>query len=550
MSDTVVGVAGAAPVVVAPVRTPVFSTIDPTRPAGTVGLMSRIARDRVCVGATIAVLLLGASIWLFGRAAAGLTLGFGPNGGIVVVDVEPGTLGWAAGARPGMSVMSVDRSIPSSLDVPIDGKHIELAYLDGGAAVAVPEDSSMHGMAPALLMLGAIQAAFAWFLRSRGTASRGAWAELMLAFVTPMALVPASAFGSSVVLALAAVAWPLGVLPLALFLAEQAVAAGGDPRTRRLVLIAIALALGLTPLFYLLPGPAGQVVVIREALVAFALLAPVAIAASAGLRKAGAWIGSAAAGGGAARLAGAALAPLAVRMLTLVPAEGVTALVAVLAVGAVAFLIRFGMLPLVRAASTAVRQRDQVSSAAEGERRRLAADLHDGPLQALTMLAYRLEVAGDAQNAQLARDVTTELRSITASLRLPVVDDLGTGPALEWLTERVGHLAGTSIKLEHRQDGRPPREVEHAIFRVAQEALANAARHGRPPIHVRYEADAGHASLIVQDAGDGALVQARDGQGLGIVGMRERAHAIGADIELAQSGTGMKVSLVWPGAAS
>jgi signal transduction histidine kinase len=54
----------------------------------------------------------------------------------------------------------------------------------------------------------------------------------------------------------------------------------------------------------------------------------------------------------------------------------------------------------------------------------------------------------------------------------------------------------------------------------------------------------------VQDAGDGALVRARDGQGLGIVGMRERAHAIGADIELLQSSAGMKVSLVWPGATT
>ena len=225
-------------------------------------------------------------------------------------------------------------------------------------------------------------------------------------------------------------------------------------------------------------------------------------------------------------------------------------LVSMFGVGAVAFVICFAMIPVARVASTALRQRDQVAASAEAERRRLAADLHDGPLQALTLLAYRLEVAGDGENAELARDVTTELRAITASLRLPVIDDLGTGPALEWLTERVGKLAGTSIDLEQRQNGRPPREVEHAIFRVAQEALANAARHGRPPIQVRYEATAGHASLVVQDAGDGALVQARDGQGLGIVGMRERAHAIGADIELAQSGAGMKVSLVWPGTAS
>jgi two-component system, NarL family, sensor histidine kinase UhpB len=135
-----------------------------------------------------------------------------------------------------------------------------------------------------------------------------------------------------------------------------------------------------------------------------------------------------------------------------------------------------------------------------------------------------------------------------SALRLPVVDDLGAGPALEWLTERVGRLAGTEIELERADDGRPPIDVEHAVFRVAQEALANAARHGRPPIRVRYEADASHTSLVVRNAGARSAVEAEEG--LGLVGMRERAHAIGADLEIGSSGDGTRVALMWPAVAS
>ena len=417
-----------------------------------------------------------------------------------------------------------------------------------GRPVPTP-DASIHMLAPAMLMLAELVAGAGWLLRARYRDRDVPSFELNLAVVAPLALLPATAFASPLALVIAAAAWPLSVTPLVIFLANQTAAPGRAPRIRRIGLAAIAAAIATVPLA-LRQWPSEQGVLLREGLVACALLSPIVLAATSNVTAIGSWVRSGSDAGGPIQLVGAALLPLAVRVMTLVPLEGAVVVVSMLAIGAFAFLIRFAMIPISRVASAAVRQRDQVAAASDVERRRLAADLHDGPLQALTMLAYRLEVAGDAENAQLARDVTTELRSITASLRLPVVDDLGTGPALEWLTERVGQLAGTSIKLEHRQDGRPPREVEHAIFRVAQEALANAARHGRPPIHVRYEADAAHASLIVQDAGDGALVQARDGQGLGIVGMRERAHAIGADIELAQSGAGMKVSLVWPGAAS
>ncbi len=198
-------------------------------------------------------------------------------------------------------------------------------------------------------------------------------------------------------------------------------------------------------------------------------------------------------------------------------------------------------------------QRDLVAATAEAERRRIAADLHDGPLQSLTLLAYRLDAAGDDESAALARDVVTELRAVTSVLRLPVVDDLGAGPALEWLTTQVGRLSGLRIEFERADSGRPPLDVEHAVFRVAQEALANATRHGRPPIRVRYEAGPSHVNLVVDDGGPRSLddTQVVDGEhGLGLIGMRERAHSIGAALEIAVSSAGSCVSLVWPAASS
>ncbi len=511
--------------------------------------MSAAARDRLSAIGTGLILLFGVLVWVLGRPTAGLASGLDARDRVVVVSVAAGSLGWQVGARPGMVIVAIKDGSPSASDPYLDGQRIHLIDEASGTAITVPEDTSMHGLVPGMVLVAGMQAAGAWLLRRRIADSRNrvaAEASVTLAIVAPLALMPVAAFGSPLAFGIAAVAWPLSVVPLVLLLADRAAGAAEAVRVRRISGMSLLAAIATLPLLFFVPGPATEVVLLREGLVALALLAPVVLAASSNLRSLGDWIRSGSADAGPIGLAAIALAPLAVRLLTTVPLEGAAVIVVAFGIAAAAFVVRFGVVPLMRVAATAVKQRDLVAEGAEAERRRMAADLHDGPLQSLTLLAYRLEAAGDGESAELARDVTTELRSITSSLRLPVVDDLGTGPALEWLTERVGRLAGTTIDLERLDDGRPPLDVEHAIFRVAQEALANAARHGRPPIAVRYEADAVHASLTVSDAGDGALVKPRDGRGLGIVGMRERAHAIGADFEMAQTANGMKVSLIWP----
>lgn len=210
----------------------------------------------------------------------------------------------------------------------------------------------------------------------------------------------------------------------------------------------------------------------------------------------------------------------------------------------------FAVGPLARNVSIATTQRDIVVAAMEAERSRIAADIHDDALQELTLLGWRLDAAGDTEGAARAREVADRLRAICGDLRLPILDDLGTGPALEWLVERIERLAGGEVRLERGDQVRPPAEVELAFFRVAQEALSNAVRHGRPPIVVRYWTSQSGASLSIDDSGSGvnpARAAASHEEGhFGLLNMRQRAEQIGALLDVrSRPAGGTQVALEW-----
>lgn len=206
--------------------------------------------------------------------------------------------------------------------------------------------------------------------------------------------------------------------------------------------------------------------------------------------------------------------------------------------------------PLTARVARTTHQRDLIATATEAERARIAADIHDDALQDLTMLVRRLDAAGDTANAQAAREVAERLRAICGDLRLPVLDDLGVGPALEWLCGRLG-IATDSIALDRLADeSRLAAEVELAVFRVAQEALSNAIRYGSAPIVVRYRTRADWVELEVDDSGSGisagAAELAESTGHLGLLNMAQRAEAIGARLQIGRRpGGGTRVSLVW-----
>ena len=195
-------------------------------------------------------------------------------------------------------------------------------------------------------------------------------------------------------------------------------------------------------------------------------------------------------------------------------------------------------------------QRDTVVAATEAERARLAADLHDDALQEMSALIRRLDDRGAAVEAEIARSVADRLRDVCGDLRLPILDELGAGPALEWLVQRVAEASGGEVRLRRADSGRPPADVELAFFRIAQEALSNAVTHGAPPIDVAYVARPDAASLSITDHGTGIPPEAassapRSGH-YGLLNMRQRAEQIGAriDFERAADG-GTSIGLRW-----
>ena len=245
-------------------------------------------------------------------------------------------------------------------------------------------------------------------------------------------------------------------------------------------------------------------------------------------------------------LAIAGLTP-AVALLTVLMGNGWLLLAWIAAIVAAG---RFTVRPLARLASRAQLQRDLVVAATEAERARVAADIHDDALQELTLLVRRLDAAGDAEGADIARTVSDKLRAICGDLRLPILDDLGVGPALDWLVLRIERLAGGEVRLERADGTRPPPDVELAFFRIAQEALANAVKHGRPPIVVRYRSVDGAASLSIDDSGAGITPDAgdraeREGH-FGLLNMQQRAEGIGAILDVRRwPGGGTHVQLEW-----
>lgn len=188
----------------------------------------------------------------------------------------------------------------------------------------------------------------------------------------------------------------------------------------------------------------------------------------------------------------------------------------------------------------------EVTLAQEAERARLARDLHDDIAQRLVVLVRHLDAVGGGEDEgrlerarASASAALAEVRRTSRDLRPTMLDDLGLGPALEWLAddlERRRGIATTAAMrgLRHRLGA----TVELALFRIAQEALRNVERHASA-MRADIEVDVGDraVTLAVHDDGcgfdvpDDLRVLARQGR-LGVLGMQERAELVGGALEL------------------
>jgi two-component system sensor histidine kinase UhpB len=194
-------------------------------------------------------------------------------------------------------------------------------------------------------------------------------------------------------------------------------------------------------------------------------------------------------------------------------------------------------------------------AAQEGERLRIAQELHDEVGQKLTAVMLQLDGLARAQRAgavaearEGVRESLDEVRTIARRLRPEALDDLGLPSALAALTNSLGRAAG--MKIERRIDaGLPPLhpDEELVLYRVAQEALTNVLRHaGCREARLDLRRVEGAVQLEVADRGEG-FDPLGVPEGAGIRGMRERALLAGAALEIESAeGMGTKVRLLLP----
>ena len=193
----------------------------------------------------------------------------------------------------------------------------------------------------------------------------------------------------------------------------------------------------------------------------------------------------------------------------------------------------------------------------EREIQRVAHAVHDEAGQLL--VAARLAMSGLAQelNPSLQarlRDVGVildraekELRRISHELRPTILDELGLVPALQFLAGGVSTGTGLSVQVESSLEGRQAPNVETALYRVVQEALANATRHsGARNVGIRLTSDAKSLRCLIRDDGVGfdvlAVRSGTERQGLGLAGMRERLNAVGGTMQItSQPGRGTEL---------
>jgi signal transduction histidine kinase len=182
----------------------------------------------------------------------------------------------------------------------------------------------------------------------------------------------------------------------------------------------------------------------------------------------------------------------------------------------------------------------QVVSAQELERLRLARELHDETGQALTSILLKLKSIEDEGDPARLADATADLRELVVTtlqdvralaveLRPKALDDFGLVSAIERLVETFREQTGMEVDLEPRLGTeRLPREIETTLYRITQEALTNVVKHARATrVSIVLTRRDGAVSAVIEDDGRGIGTDEPTGDGLGLVGMRERVALVG-----------------------
>jgi len=198
----------------------------------------------------------------------------------------------------------------------------------------------------------------------------------------------------------------------------------------------------------------------------------------------------------------------------------------------------------------------------ESERKSISRDLHDAVGQSMSAVQFELHdlaLALRPYDAQLRESVDrvrglvesslAVIRNMALLLRPSMLDDLGLAAALGWLAREISRPTG--IRIQVQADDLPPDlpdEHKTCVFRIAQEALNNVARHANAnAVEITVRASDSWLAITVQD--DGRGFQHGRAHGLGLTGMHERAESLGGSVKITSGpgkGTLIEVALPLP----
>jgi two-component system sensor histidine kinase UhpB len=193
----------------------------------------------------------------------------------------------------------------------------------------------------------------------------------------------------------------------------------------------------------------------------------------------------------------------------------------------------------------------------EHERTRIAREIHDSLGQALTALKLQLAAAAEEEPAMCERlnetavmvdDLVKTVRRIASELRPPILDQLGLPAAVEWLAQDFSRRTGIGCVTTIRPaNGAISDSLATALFRIVQEALTNVSRHaGATRVEIELGLKSDCMSLEINDDGRGITETVASGPAsLGILGMRERAAALGGVLEVVPRGNGGTRVAAW-----
>ena len=201
------------------------------------------------------------------------------------------------------------------------------------------------------------------------------------------------------------------------------------------------------------------------------------------------------------------------------------------------------------------------SKAQEVERSRIARELHDETGSALTAVLLGLAGIDEAATLTEAREASAALRQaarrtlenvgrLAFGLRPPALDEFGVGPALRELGGAIEKRGGPKVKVDVDipHEKRLPARVETALFRITQEALTNVVKHAEAnTVRIVFARRERSVVLSVDDDGRGFARGRVPGDGLGLVGMRERIASLKGAFEIeSEPGAGTRLTVEIP----